>query len=314
MKAEKVQGGGQLLCEHIPEGSLSFERIYNLSEADFMVDPQAFNSLKEEPTIDFFLKYLRNRYWFLNHDYLGKQPNEQWHLRVGNMALEVYSYLNGPGQVTTEEVKHMGESIALFNAHFPLPAHAAPLTIAVIDKFRRKLGSNRSYSIIAEACRPARSFSLAASKGALSHEPWNPKIPLETRRADVFHELAHFSLDSELSEAWRDAGFSWRPVYTPVRHRHAVRDGYKLYKANQPGSCVTEYAKTAEPEDIAESVVAYLGLADRALNAKKRRILHDNDADLPPEAYEVIKRRHPTTPELPGNNLRYVVSRRLLPV
>lgn len=301
--AEKSLGFGQFAA-HQPAEGITFEYVGQRSQADFVIpsdlEPYSDRELGEE----FFEPWLREKYWFLDHAYEGKTPAEQWHIRAGNLTLNVYNYLSWR-QTSAGEIDALGWGVARFQAHFPLRPSKAPKDVAILDRFRPYPTCKRSWPASAAAYEKSHLIELATHKGAFSSAPYDAKagINIETRRMILVHELAHFTLDSLLEDEWRNAGFSWSPVLTPVTQKHAVKDGVKLYTANQPEDCVSKYAQTSLVEDIAESVTSYLGQAKSQLHSRKRRILRAHDRMLVPQPYRV-KAVTPKIPQLPPR-MRY---------
>jgi hypothetical protein len=280
--------------------------VASRQEADFVVPRTDWRKCTEEPTAAFFWTFMREHHWFLGVDYLGKHPMQQWRVRIGELAFDAYNFAE-QRPVEREEVGVIANAIAHFDAHFPIPLQSAPKTIGFIDRFRPRVGSQRSYACMASAHIGARILSLGLNSGALSHEPYNTTLtPIATRSAVVLHESAHFDLDTKLSQDWRDAGFFWRAEHTESRGLNRIVNESRIYRPNQPRACVTEYAKSAEYEDIPESVVAYLGGSKDKLHPAKRRILRNHDHDLQP-ARPTIRAKGPEMPVLP-EVMRFVVA------
>lgn len=297
--------GEVLLQAHIPEDGVEFTEVGNMQDADFVVPRDELLSYGEQPTTTFFWSYMIESLWYLRPDFLGKTPSQQWRLRIGQMAFDVYNFSDSR-QVERAEVLTVAEGIAAVDAHFPIDVSHVPGTIAVIDKFKPSVDSTRSYACAASVHNNSGVLSLGLQGGAFSDMPYSDLIPLPFSKAVPVHESVHFGLDTKLSQQWRDAGFSWKPIRTPQRGLHKLEDGAGVYRANQPNACITLYGKEAEFEDIPDSVVAYLGGARQRLHPAKRRVLKNNDFDQEPLTPK-LRSVTPERPQLP-RVLRYVAA------
>ncbi len=285
MGREKIQTDREVLQQHVPDGGITFERVQNATKADIWVDGPGL-SRTDETQEDFFLQHTHQRFWFMDPEFIGRLPQQVWQIKLGDMAIDTYNYASAR-PVTFEEVDVAALSIATFLARFPIPEAFRPTTIAYTDRFKygnKKSSENREMAL---ASRETRSYSIAISDGGLSTDSFNKNIPIPTRVGVHYHELAHFWWDKDLSEAWRNEGFTWDAIRTPIRNRPLQKDGRVQYVANRPDACITDYATSSEREDISESFAAYLGRAKHALHPAKRRLLDIEDYYVPPHEYEI---------------------------
>ena len=283
MRIQKLGEASQSLLEaHIPESGVAFEQVEAFHEADFVVPRDALKKCPEEPTAAFFWPYMQEKLWYIRPEFLGKEPTAQWRIHLGGSALDVYNF-GDPNKVGLEDVVTLAGNVALFGAHFPLPEHAQPKVLAVVDRLRLSANNRRFDASMATAHRASRLITLARASGALSNMPYHTDFPIPTKAAVIFHELSHFDLDTTLSQEWRDAGFLWRTAATPKRKLYETYYGSRVYIPSRPSWCITEYAKTSEAEDIAESATFYLGGYKDYLMGHKCKVLCDNDYDLKPQ-------------------------------
>lgn len=241
---------------------------------------------------------MAEKFWFLQPEYQGKRPAEQWTLHIGAHDVQLYNYV--PWRPLSEEhVDTIAYALASFESIFPGSVQRLQSITAVNHLKRSPYGDPKKYPPHAEAQPRAGMFALQGPQALALRDHYRNQLVTNSLSAVVVHEMTHLiRLDSVLAADFQEAGFTWDPQLTAVMRQQRRVNGNLLFQAEQPESCVTDYGVLSPEEDACESVAAYIFL-EPTLDAIKERIIERYDQEGPVPTHKVSREQEPNYPLLP---------------
>lgn len=284
------------LNRHLPP-NFKIEQTSVRDEADFVVDKED-EQVDLEKIIGAFVMSREDVLWPLQPEYRGKRPAEQWELSVGEHTVQLYNYVPWR-RLSDEHVQAIVSSLAAFEAAFPGGAQNLHAITAVDHLKRSPFGNSKKYPAHAEAQLYAGMFALQGPQALRLHDRYRDQLDVNSLSAVVTHEMTHLlGLDALLAADFKEAGFTWSPVLTPVTHQPKTINGYPVSRADQPEACVTDYGVLDAEEDACESVVAYI-YGQPILHPLKKHIISYYDQNGSAPVHTVTRVKEPSYPLLP---------------